>query len=116
MGRVLVEIDSRWVKIARSPIYVVIAALQGISVSFAPLFLYWSGRGNYPTVAAKMICGSVFEPVIHFTADPFVRSCRRARCRWNHRARRPSPRLGLTSLGNLPNSTPFTPRLPPASV
>jgi hypothetical protein len=47
MGRVLVEIDSRWVKIARSPIYFVIAALQGISVSFAPLFLYWSGRGNY---------------------------------------------------------------------
>jgi hypothetical protein len=24
-----------------------IAALQGVSVIFAPLFLYWSGRGNY---------------------------------------------------------------------
>ena len=47
MDKVSVEIDSRWVKIARSPVYVVIAALQGISVSFAPLFLYWNGRGNY---------------------------------------------------------------------
>jgi len=47
MDKVSVEIDSRWVKIARCPVYVVIAALQGISVSFVPLFLYWSGRGNY---------------------------------------------------------------------
>jgi hypothetical protein len=47
MDTVSVEIDSRWVKIARSPVYFIIAALQGISVTFAPLFLYWSGRGNY---------------------------------------------------------------------
>jgi hypothetical protein len=48
MDRVVsVEIDSRWVKIARSPVYFIIVALQGISVTFAPLFLYWSGRGNY---------------------------------------------------------------------
>jgi len=47
MNRVSVEIDSRWVKIARSPVYLVIVALQGLSISFAPLFLYWSGRGNY---------------------------------------------------------------------
>lgn len=47
MDKVSVEIDSRLVKIARSPVYLIIAALQGISISFAPLFLYWSGRGNY---------------------------------------------------------------------
>jgi hypothetical protein len=47
MDRVSVEIDSRWVKIARSPVYIIIAALQGVSITFAPLFLYWSGRGNY---------------------------------------------------------------------
>jgi hypothetical protein len=47
MGKVSVEIDSRWVKVARSPAYFGIAALQGISVSFAPLFLYWSGRGYF---------------------------------------------------------------------
>ena len=47
MDKVPIEIDSKWVKVARSPVYFVIAFLQGMSVSFAPLFLYWSGRGNY---------------------------------------------------------------------
>ena len=47
MDKVSIEIDSRWVTVVRSPLYLIIAALQGISVSFAPLFLYWSGRGNY---------------------------------------------------------------------
>jgi hypothetical protein len=47
MSQVAIEIDSKWVKIARSPFYFVIAALQGVSVTFAPLFLYWSGRGGY---------------------------------------------------------------------
>lgn len=47
MSTVSIEINSRWVKIARSPLYFIIRALQGISISFAPLFLYWSGKGNY---------------------------------------------------------------------
>jgi hypothetical protein len=47
VDKVSIEIDSRWVKVARSPVYFIILALQGISISFAPLFLYWSGRGNY---------------------------------------------------------------------
>jgi hypothetical protein len=47
MDRVSIEIDPRWVKILRSPAYFIIVALQGISVTFAPLFLYWSGKGNY---------------------------------------------------------------------
>ncbi len=46
MEKVTVEIDSTSVKIARSPLYFVIVALQGISVTFAPLFLYWSGKGD----------------------------------------------------------------------
>ena len=47
MDRALIEIDSRLVKILRSPVYFAIVALQGISVTFAPLFLYWSGKGHY---------------------------------------------------------------------
>lgn len=46
MDRVTVEIDGKWVKIARSPIYWIVATLQGVSVTFAPLFLYWSGKGK----------------------------------------------------------------------
>ncbi len=47
MDKVTIEINSRWVKIARSPIYFVVAALQGVAVTFAPLFLYWCGKGYY---------------------------------------------------------------------
>jgi hypothetical protein len=45
MQRVSIEIDAKWVKIVRSPLYWIVVALQGVSVSFAPLFLYWSGKG-----------------------------------------------------------------------
>lgn len=46
MDKVSVEIDSKWVKVVRSPLYFIIVSLQGVSVTFAPLFLYYSGR-NY---------------------------------------------------------------------
>jgi hypothetical protein len=41
-----VEIDSRWVKLVRSPLYWVIAAPSAVSITFAPLFLYWYGKGK----------------------------------------------------------------------
>jgi hypothetical protein len=34
-------------KIVRSPAYAVVSALTGVSVSFAPLFLHWSGQGKF---------------------------------------------------------------------
>jgi hypothetical protein len=46
MNTVSIEMDSRWVKIARSPVYFIVVAFQGVSITFAPLFLYWAGRGN----------------------------------------------------------------------
>jgi len=47
MEKVTIEIDSRWVKIVHSPLYWIVAALQGVSVTFAPMFLYWSGKGMF---------------------------------------------------------------------
>ena len=47
MDKMTIEIDSRWVKIVRSPLYWIVAALQGVSITFAPLFLYWSGKGKF---------------------------------------------------------------------
>ena len=44
---VTIEIDSKWVKMIRSPIYVIVSSLTGVSISFAPLFLYWSGKGKF---------------------------------------------------------------------
>jgi hypothetical protein len=45
VGVVTVEIDSRLVKFVRSPAFTVEASLQGVCVSFAPLFLFFSGQG-----------------------------------------------------------------------
>ncbi|HZW92007.1 MAG TPA: hypothetical protein VFF64_03460 [Candidatus Eremiobacteraceae bacterium] len=45
--KVTVEIGPKWVKMARSPIYFVVSGLMGVSVTFAPLFLYWSGKGKF---------------------------------------------------------------------
>jgi hypothetical protein len=45
--KVTVEIDQKWVRIARSPVYFIVSALTGVSVTFAPLFLYWSGTGRF---------------------------------------------------------------------
>ena len=39
MQRVSIEIDAKWVKIVRSPLFWIVVALQGVSLSFAPLFL-----------------------------------------------------------------------------
>jgi hypothetical protein len=47
LSKVAIEIDSKWVKIIRSPAYFVVAALQGVSISFAPLVLYWIGKGKF---------------------------------------------------------------------
>lgn len=47
MDKVTIEIDSKWVKIVRSPLYWIVTALQGVSLTLAPLFLYWSGKGSF---------------------------------------------------------------------
>jgi hypothetical protein len=44
---VTIEVDAKWTKIVRSPIYFIVSCLTGASVSFAPVFLYWSGKGTF---------------------------------------------------------------------
>lgn len=44
MNTVQVSIDSKWVKMINSPLYIIVQALTGVSVSFAPLFLYFAGE------------------------------------------------------------------------
>jgi hypothetical protein len=46
MSKVTIEIDSKWQKIVCSPFYYVVAAFQGVAITFAPLFLYWCGKGR----------------------------------------------------------------------
>ena len=47
MSTVTVNVDDRLAKLVRSPLFGVVAALQGVSITFAPLFLYWSGQGKF---------------------------------------------------------------------
>lgn len=44
---VTVEIDAKWVKLVHSPVYWIVASLQGVAITFAPLFLYWCGKGTF---------------------------------------------------------------------
>lgn len=64
MDRVTIEIDSRWVKIVRSPLYWIVATLQGVSITFAPLFLYWSGKGKLPFGSEWVIVPSCFAAIL----------------------------------------------------
>jgi hypothetical protein len=43
---ITIDIDARWKKWIRSPLFWVVATLQGVAFSFAPAFLYWSGHGG----------------------------------------------------------------------
>ena len=47
MDKVTVEVNPLLARFVRSRVFIFIAALQGVCVSFAPLFLDWSGKGKF---------------------------------------------------------------------
>jgi hypothetical protein len=56
MRKITIEIDSRWAKVVHSPLYWIAAALQGVSIGFAPRFLNWSGKGSSLTALNGLLC------------------------------------------------------------
>ena len=71
MDKVTVEVDSLLVRIVRSPAFYIVTTLQGVSVSFAPLFLYWSGQGKFFHGYERFIVPSCFAviclvPLVYF--------------------------------------------------
>jgi hypothetical protein len=44
---IVVEIDSKLVRLVHSPVYWMVAPLTGVAFTFAPLFLYWCGKGTF---------------------------------------------------------------------
>jgi hypothetical protein len=63
--KVSIEIDSKWVKRVHSPLFSVVATLQGVAVTFAPMFLFWSGKGMFHNhwsewIIASMSFASIF--------------------------------------------------------
>jgi hypothetical protein len=59
-----VEINSLWTSLVRSPLMLVIWGFQGVSVSFAPLFLYWSGKGWFFPQARSIIVSACFLIIV----------------------------------------------------
>jgi len=43
MSNTMVQIDEKWVRRVNSPLYLLVATLTGVSVTFVPLCLYWLG-------------------------------------------------------------------------
>jgi len=80
--KVTVEIDQKWVRITRSPLYGIVAGLTGVSVTFAPLFLYWSGKGKfYPGFEWIVVplCFAVIWAVVSFyfgVGNPIAKALR----------------------------------------
>ncbi len=63
MDKVTIELDAKWAKRINSPFMYIVWALQGVSVSFAPLFLYWSGAGKFIPDAKWIIVPLCFATV-----------------------------------------------------
>jgi len=70
--KVTVEIHPFWVKMVRSPIYIVVTALTGVSVSFALLFLYWSGKGKFYPGYERIVVPMCFA-VIYLVPAFYIR-------------------------------------------
>ena len=47
MEKVTIELNANWAKRVNSPFMYIVTALQGVSITFAPLFLYWAGAGKF---------------------------------------------------------------------
>ena len=83
MNKVTVEISPMLQKIARSPVYFLVAALQGVSISFAPLFLYWCGTKDFLKPHALWIVPLCFLAIwivgffYIFLGSPVVKELRR---------------------------------------
>ena len=61
---VTIEIPAKLAWFVRSPLYFLVSSLVGVSISFAPLFLYWSGKGwfypSYTRVIVPLCFGVIY--------------------------------------------------------
>ena len=53
--KIQIEIDAKWARRVKSPLFWVISALTGVSASFAPLFLYQAGQGRFANAASWLV-------------------------------------------------------------
>ena len=78
MDKVTIQLDSKWVAEVHSPTKLkVLAALTGVSITFAPVFLFFSGyqvgRSSLRAAIAWVIVGLLCFASIHFVGRFFIR-------------------------------------------
>ena len=67
----VIEISAKWVRRINSPVYFLVAALTGVSITFMPLALLGLGihsHWNVLTVGAAIVCWLIgyFVPLFYF--------------------------------------------------
>lgn len=83
MERMAIEVDEKWARTVRSPMYWVVSALTGVSVTFCPLFLFlflFGREGTSMTDWRVLICLAIgyLIPFVHFRlAAPVMKQIRR---------------------------------------
>ena len=63
MDKVKIELDRKWVRRVRSPMIWIVSSLTGVSISFAPWFLYLSGAGRFHPEASWAIVPLCFAVI-----------------------------------------------------
>jgi hypothetical protein len=83
MGTVTIAVDSKWVGRVNSPLFAVVQALSGVSITFAPLFLYWAGSWGLAGPTKWIIIFVCFALIViipgyyMWVASPIIRQLRK---------------------------------------
>lgn len=83
MSTVTIEVNSKWVARINSPLFIIVQALTGVSVSFAPLFLYWAGSwgltgpAKWITIVVSYALIVIVPGYYMWFASPIIRQLRK---------------------------------------
>ena len=64
MEKVTIELNANWARRVNSPFMHIVGALRGVSVTFAPLFLYWAGAGKFGSGIEWLVVPLCFATII----------------------------------------------------
>jgi hypothetical protein len=84
MDKVTIEVDPGWVARLNSPLFAIVQALSGVSITFAPLFLYWAGSWGLTGPAKWIIIVVCFAIIVTipgyymWVASPIIGQLRKA--------------------------------------
>ena len=64
MEKITIQIDAKWLRRVKSPFMWVVGALQGVSVTFSPLFLLWAATGSFQVSGRWFILPVCFLSIV----------------------------------------------------